>query len=94
MDKIGKYYRSIILVETHTADDLGDDSLDFFDIVFTLDKDFKIKVPLKKWTQEVNEESVATEEYFVLKSFCAKIDELIALKQRRWFFKQYTIKLY
>ncbi|WP_375669371.1 acyl carrier protein, partial [Bartonella sp. MR168JLCBS] len=49
--------------------------------VFAIDKAFGIKVPLEQWTQEVNEGGVATEEYFVLKNLCAKIDELVTLKQ-------------
>ena len=63
-----------------TIDDLGIDSLDFLDIVFAIDKEFGIKIPLEKWTQDVNEGKVATEEYFVLKNLCAKIDELRAAK--------------
>lgn len=68
----------------HTADttwiDLGIDSLDFLDIVFAIDKAFGIKIPLEQWTQEVNEGKVETDEYFVLKNLCAKIDELVAAK--------------
>ncbi len=44
-----------ITPESHTIDDLGIDSLDFLDIVFAIDKEFGIKVPLEKWTQEVND---------------------------------------
>ena len=66
--------------ESHTIDDLGIDSLDFLDIVFAIDKEFGIKIPLEQWTQEVNEGKVSTEEYFVLKNLCAKIDELRAAK--------------
>jgi len=66
--------------EAHAIDDLGIDSLDFLDIVFALDKKFGIKIPLEQWTQEVNEGKVSTEEYFVLKNLCAKIDELRAAK--------------
>ncbi|WP_273760149.1 acyl carrier protein [Bartonella sp. ML70XJBT.G] len=79
--EISEIDRSIITPESHTIDDLGIDSLDFLDIVFAIDKDFGIKIPLEQWTQEVNEGAVATEEYFVLKNLCAKIDELVALKQ-------------
>ncbi|MGO8477538.1 acyl carrier protein [Rhizobium ruizarguesonis] len=50
------------------------------DIVFAIDKEFGIKIPLEKWKQEVNEGKVSTEEYFVLKNLCAKIDELKAAK--------------
>ena len=66
--------------EAHAIDDLGIDSLDFLDIVFALDKKFGIKIPLEQWTQEVNDGKVPTEEYFVLKNLCAKIDELVAAK--------------
>ena len=72
--------RENITPESHAIDDLGIDSLDFLDIVFAIDKEFGIKIPLEQWTQEVNEGKVSTEEYFVLKNLCAKIDELKAAK--------------
>ena len=72
--------RDTITPESHAIDDLGIDSLDFLDIVFAIDKEFGIKVPLEKWTQNVNEGKVSTEEYFLMKNLCAKIDELVAAK--------------
>jgi acyl carrier protein len=66
--------------EAHAIDDLGIDSLDFLDIVFAIDKEFGIKVPLEKWTQEVNDGKASTDEYFVMKNLCAKIDGLVAAK--------------
>jgi acyl carrier protein len=72
--------RDTITPDSHTIDDLGIDSLDFLDIVFAIDKEFGIKIPLEKWTQEVNEGKAPTEEYFVMRNLCAKIDELIAAK--------------
>ena len=72
--------RDSITPESHTIDDLGIDSLDFLDIVFAIDKDFGIKIPLEQWTQDVNDGKVATEEYFVLKNLCAKIDDLVVAK--------------
>ncbi|KQQ88195.1 acyl carrier protein [Aureimonas sp. Leaf324] len=72
--------RDQITPESHTIDDLGIDSLDFLDIVFAIDKEFGIKIPLEKWTQQVNEGAATTEEYFVMKNLCAKIDELRAAK--------------
>jgi len=74
--------RDSITPESHTIDDLGIDSLDFLDIVFAIDKEFGIKVPLEKWTQEVNDGKVSTEQYFVMKNLCAKIDELVAAKAK------------
>ena len=72
--------RDKITPESHTIDDLGIDSLDFLDTVFAIDKEFGIKIPLEKWTQEVNEGKASTEEYFVMKNLCAKIDALVAAK--------------
>ena len=72
--------RDSITPESHTIDDLGIDSLDFLDIVFAIDKEFGIKIPLEQWTQDVNDGKDATEEYFVLKNLCAKIDALVAAK--------------
>jgi acyl carrier protein len=72
--------RETITPDSHTIDDLGIDSLDFLDIVFAIDKAFGIKIPLEKWTQDVNEGKAPTEEYFVLKNLCGKIDELVAAK--------------
>nr|WP_312797002.1 acyl carrier protein [Tianweitania sp.] len=72
--------RETITSESHTIDDLGIDSLDFLDIVFAVDKEFGIKVPLEKWTQDVNEGRASTDEYFVMKNLCAKIDALVAAK--------------
>jgi acyl carrier protein len=72
--------RDKITPESHTIDDLGIDSLDFLDIVFAIDKEFGIKVQLEKWTQEVNDGKASTDEYFVMKNLCAKIDGLVAAK--------------
>ncbi|TAK49843.1 MAG: acyl carrier protein [Xanthobacteraceae bacterium] len=67
--------------ESHAIDDLGIDSLDFLDIAFAIDKTFGIKLPLEKWTQEVNEGKATTDQYFVLGNLSARIDELVAAKQ-------------
>ncbi|MDY8109926.1 acyl carrier protein [Fulvimarina sp. 2208YS6-2-32] len=72
--------RETITPESHVINDLGIDSLDFLDIVFAIDKEFGIKIPLEKWTQEVNDGEADTEEYFIMKNLCAKIDELRAEK--------------
>jgi acyl carrier protein len=45
-----------------------------------IDKAFGIKLPLEKWTQEVNDGKATTEQYFVLKNLSARIDELVAAK--------------
>jgi acyl carrier protein len=72
--------REEITPDSHAIDELGIDSLDFLDIVYAVDKAFGIKVPLEVWTQEVNEGKASTEDYFVLKNLCARIDDLRASK--------------
>lgn len=69
-----------ITPESHAIDDLGIDSLAFLDIAFAVDKAFGIKLPLEKWTQEVNEGKVPAEEYFVIRNLVARIDSLVAAK--------------
>jgi acyl carrier protein len=72
--------RDTITPDSHAIDDLGIDSLDFLDIAFAIDKAFGIKLPLEKWTQEVNDGKATTEQYFVLKNLCARIDGLVTAK--------------
>jgi acyl carrier protein len=72
--------RGDISPDSHVINDLGIDSLDFLDIVFAIDKEFGIKVPVEQWTQEVNAGKAPAEQYFVMKNLAARIEELIAAK--------------
>ena len=72
--------RDNIKPESHAINDLGIDSLDFLDIAFAIDKAFGIKLPIERWTQEVNDGEATTEQYFVLSNLCARIDDLVAAK--------------
>jgi acyl carrier protein len=72
--------RETIKPESHAIDDLGIDSLDFLDIAFAIDKAFGIKMPLEKWTQEINEGKATTSQYFVLNNLSERIDALVAAK--------------
>jgi acyl carrier protein len=73
--------REQITPESHVIDDLGIDSLDFLDIVFAIDKEFGIKVPVEAWTQEVNAGTAPAGQYFVMKNLAARIEELVAAKK-------------
>jgi acyl carrier protein len=72
--------RDNIKPESHAINDLGIDSLDFLDIAFAIDKSFGIKLPIERWTQEVNDGQATTEQYFVLKNLCARIDDMVAAR--------------
>ena len=73
--------RENITPDSHVIDDLGIDSLDFLDIVFAVDKEFGIKVPVEAWTQEVNAGDAPAGQYFVMKNLTARIEELVAAKK-------------
>ena len=73
--------REKITPDSHVIEDLGIDSLDFLDIVFAIDKEFGIKVPVEAWTQEVNAGQAPAGQYFVMKNLTARIDELVAAKK-------------
>jgi acyl carrier protein len=72
-----------ITLESHAIEDLAIDSLAFLDLAFAIDKEFQIKLPLEKWTQEVNDGTVQAEEYFVLQNLCAQIDALVAQRSEK-----------
>lgn len=72
--------RDTITPDSHAINDLGIDSLDFLDVAFAIDKGFGIKMPLEQWTQDVNEGRASSDDYFVMKNLCAKIDGLVAAK--------------
>ena len=72
--------REQITPDSHVIEDLGIDSLDFLDIVFAVDKEFGIKVPVEAWTQEVNAGQAPAGQYFVMKNLAARIEELVAAK--------------
>ncbi len=78
--EISNIDRSKITPEAHAIKDLGIDSLDFLDVTFAIDKKFGIKMPIERWTQEVNEGKAPAENYFVLKNLCLRIEELVAAK--------------
>ena len=73
--------RENITPDSHVIEDLGIDSLDFLDIVFAIDKEFGIKVPVEAWTQEVNAGDAPAGQYFVMKNLAARIEELVAAKK-------------
>ena len=72
--------RYTITPVSHAIHDLGIDSLDFLDIAFAIDEAVCIKLPLEKWTQEVNDGKATAEQYFVLQNLADRIDELVAAK--------------
>ena len=65
-----------ITPDSHIIKDLEVDSLAFLDIAFEIDQAFKIQIPVEKWMEEINQGNVSTDEYFIMKNLCTKIDQL------------------
>jgi len=80
MTEICNIDRAKILPTSHATKDLGIDSLDFLDVTFAIEKKFGIKLPIEKWTQEVNDGKVPAEHYFIMQALCDRVDELVAAK--------------
>ena len=72
--------RDKITPGSHAINDLAIDSLAFLDITFAIDKAFGIKMPLERWTQDVNDGKTSTDEYFILENACRHIDEVVGAK--------------
>jgi acyl carrier protein len=68
--------RDKIKPESNVINDLNIDSLDFLDVTFAIDHKFKIKLPVERWTEEINEGKAKIEDYFVLGNLVRAIDTL------------------
>ena len=68
--------RERITPESHIIKDLEIDSLAFLDIVYAIDQEFKIQIPYERWTEEINQGNVDTDEYFIMKNLCVQIEKL------------------
>jgi len=66
-----------IFPETNILEDLGIDSLDVLDIVYRIDQDLRIKIPVDQWIDSVNQTRAEAAEYFVVSAFCEKLDALL-----------------
>lgn len=69
---------SDITPDSHVMKDLGVDSLAFLDITFEIDQRFKIKIPIEDWMQQVNQNQADSDEFFVIRNLCKRIEALAA----------------
>jgi acyl carrier protein len=70
--------REQITPDSSLLDDLGIDSLELLDVAFAIDDAFSITRAIDQWLQAVHVGRVSGDQYFVLKEFCAHIDDLTA----------------
>jgi acyl carrier protein len=60
--------------EKHIFNDLGIDSLDFLDVVFDLDQEFGVKLPIEDWLAELELNPDASEELFTVANLVGYIE--------------------
>jgi acyl carrier protein len=66
-----------ITLDSNLVSDLGIDSLDLLDITFAIDDAFGIAMPVDQWLHAVHMGRTSSDQYFVMRGFCANIDALI-----------------
>jgi acyl carrier protein len=69
--------RERITPDSNLVNDLGIDSLDLLDVTFTIDDAFGIAMPINQWLRAIHMGRISSDQYFVMKGFCANIDALI-----------------
>lgn len=65
-----------IKLETNVVTDLAIDSLDFLDIVFAIDKEYNIHLPVELWLQQINNAD-DNKNPFIIANICKEIEKLI-----------------
>ena len=69
--------RKRITPDSNLVNDLGIDSLDLLDITFAIDDALGISMPIDQWLHAVHIGRIPSDQYFVMRGFCANIDALI-----------------
>jgi acyl carrier protein len=69
--------RERITLDSNLVNDLGIDSLDRLDITFAIDDAFGIAMPINQWLRAVHMGQISSDQYLVMRGFCANIDALV-----------------
>jgi acyl carrier protein len=77
ISEVSSIDRDQITPDSHTINELGIDSLDFLDVTFAIDKKFGIKMPVEQWMEEVNDGRASTDDFFIMKNLCNRIEQLV-----------------
>lgn len=77
ISEVSSIDRDQITLDSHTINELGIDSLDFLDVTFAIDKKFGIKMPVEQWMEEVNDGRASTDDFFIMKNLCNRIEQLV-----------------
>jgi acyl carrier protein len=72
----------VILPTTNIMADLGIDSLALVDMVYRLDQELEIEIPIQRWLADVGQRGMPVEDYFVVSALCEKLEALTREKLR------------
>ena len=74
--------KDAITAESHLVEDLGLDSVDMFDLVFALEQEFDIDLPVEDWGEEAEQPDAPKVQVadLIMRNFCQRIDGLVAAK--------------
>jgi acyl carrier protein len=68
--------RGAITPDSHLVDDLGLDSVDLFDLGFSIEDAFDIEVPMEEWSSRLGDAAAADVEELRMARFCNRIEML------------------
>ena len=63
--------------ETNIVQDLGLDSLTLLDVVYRLDKELGIEIPVQDWLNEIGQHGADPKGYFVLTALTQRLEQLL-----------------
>ncbi len=72
--------RDEIREDSHLVEDLKLDSVDLFDVVFALEREFDIELPIEDFGEEREGQVAIQAPELLMNAFCARIDRLVAQK--------------
>jgi acyl carrier protein len=69
--------RERITAECNLLNDLGIDSLGILEVAFAVENAFGVAIPIDRWLHAIHMGQTSSDQYFVMKEFCGKIDALV-----------------
>lgn len=58
---------------TNLVEDLSIDSIDFMDVIYEIDRQYDIRLPIEDWNNAIRSGSSSSDEFFRLDNFAAQI---------------------
>jgi acyl carrier protein len=69
--------RERITADCNLLNDLGIDSLGLLEVAFAVDNAFGVAIPIDRWLHAIHMGQASSDQFFVMKEFCDRIDALV-----------------